>query len=510
MSELRSFAEIVAELDRRVVPAPGNPMGVADALLDALYREERGRLLVFHRGDFHGWDGRCWPEGELRQVRAALYRWLEDAVYEVESKEGPVRRPFEPNRRKIADVLEALQAITHRPQTLNPPAWLDDTAADYPAPELVAMENGLLHLPTRTLLPHTPAYYNEHALAFGYDPDAPAPKRWLEFLMELWPCDEESCLALAEIFGYILAGGTNLQKLLALVGPKRSGKGTIARVITGLLGVHNTCAPTLSSLTHPFGLQPLVGKQLATISDARLGSRQDSLIAVERLLSISGEDYITIDRKYKESWTGRLPTRFLILTNEIPRFSDASGALASRFVMLTMSRSFYGEEDPLLTDKLLAEAPAIFNWALDGLARLQERGHFHQPASAKEALRRLEDLSSPVGSFVRDRCEIGPLHTIEKDQLWKEWKDWSDLEGGKPGTKAVFVRDLVAAYPEIRPRRPRDGASRRQVLQGIRVKLDQQLTEPLTDPDHTAENGSGQGWSGIPSTVSPPADGEAA
>ena len=51
------------------------------------------------------------------------------------------------------------------------------------------------------------------------------------------------------------------------------------------------------------------------------------------LLSISGEDTLTIDRKYREPWTGRLPTRFMILTNELPRFSDSSGALASRFVM---------------------------------------------------------------------------------------------------------------------------------------------------------------------------------
>ena len=43
------------------------------------------------------------------------------------------------------------------------------------------------------------------------------------------------------------------------------------------------------------------------------------MIAVERLLSISGEDTLTIDRKYRDPWTGRLPTRFMILTNELPQ-----------------------------------------------------------------------------------------------------------------------------------------------------------------------------------------------
>ena len=70
----------------------------------------------------------------------------------------------------------------------------------------------------------------------------------------------------------------------------------------------------------------------------------DSVIT-ERLLSISGEDSLTVDRKYREPWTGKLPSRFLILSNELPRLTDSSGALASRFVMLTMVTSFYGRED---------------------------------------------------------------------------------------------------------------------------------------------------------------------
>jgi putative DNA primase/helicase len=74
-------------------------------------------------------------------------------------------------------------------------------------------------------------------------------------------------------------------------------------------------------------------------------------------LSISGEDSLTVDRKYKEPWTGRLPTRFLVMTNELPRLSHASGALASRFILLVLTRSFYGHEHPKLTAELLAEAP---------------------------------------------------------------------------------------------------------------------------------------------------------
>ena len=278
----------------------------------------------------------------------------------------------------------------------------------------------------------------------------------------------------------MLSSATDLQKMFLLVGPKRSGKGTIARVLTGLLGPHNTAAPTLAGLTQNFGLQSLIGKPLAVVSDARLGARADSMIAVERLLSISGEDMLTVDRKYREPWTGRLPTRFMILTNELPRFTDSSGALASRFVISILTTSFYGRENPKLTDELLAEAPSIFNWALEGLDRLRERGHFVVPASAAESLRNLEDLASPVGAFLRECCVVDPAFEVAKDALWTAWKDWCTEEGhSRPGTKAVFARDLHAAVPFLVSVRPRDGEERWHAWRGVMLRATVDRT-----PDH--------------------------
>ena len=39
----------------------------------------------------------------------------------------------------------------------------------------------------------------------------------------------------------------------------------------------------------------------------------------------------TIDRKYEEPWSGQLPTWIMVLTNELPRSTGASGAIGSRF-----------------------------------------------------------------------------------------------------------------------------------------------------------------------------------
>jgi putative DNA primase/helicase len=215
------------------------------------------------------------------------------------------------------------------------------------------------------------------------------------------------------------------------------------------------------------------------------------------LLSISGEDSITVDRKYREPWTGQLPTRFLILSNELPRFTDSSGALASRFMLLTLITSFYGREDPGQTAELLAESTGIFNWALAGLDRLNNRGHFLQPTAALEALRHLEDMSSPVGAFVRDMCDVGPVFEIDKGLLFSAWKTWCSEEGrDRPGTKAVFTRDLRAAVPGLFPRRLREGGQRRHVLQGIALRS--QCETPLTGSDQDGAGRAGRDWSGVP------------
>ena len=128
----------------------------------------------------------------------------------------------------------------------------------------------MLYVASRELLKLTPRFFNRVAVPFEYESAAPEPIRWLKFLDQLWPDDPESIAALQEFFGYVLSGRTDLHKIMLLIGPTRSGKGTIARVLERLLGKGNVAGPTLASLGTNFGLSPLLGKPLAVVSDARL------------------------------------------------------------------------------------------------------------------------------------------------------------------------------------------------------------------------------------------------
>ncbi len=458
--ELEALAKkFEQEAERTQVALPGIPMSNARWFIANRYEGERD-LLVCQGGAFYAYNGACWPLLEDAELRSQVYKDFENAWYE--SRSGPV--PFAPNKNKVENIIDALKGITFTDSNSTVPKWLDGRDSP-PANEIVVCQNGLINVTTRELTPHMPLFFQHHAVPFDFDPEAPTPERWHQFLGELFGDDKEAVMTLQEWMGYLVSADTRQQKMLLIHGPKRSGKGTIARIVRAMLGSRNVVGPTLASLCQNFGLAPLIGKPVAIISDARVAPRNGSMIT-ERLLSISGEDALTVDRKYKEALTVLFPTRIVVLTNELPRLIDSAGALASRFIVLTLRESFYGIEDTALTDKLKSELPGIFNWALDGLDRLHKRGHFVQPASGNEAASQLRNLSSPITTFVDECCEVSPGKQVPKDELFDIWKVWCARNGHVPGSKNTFSAKLYAAFPKIRHSKPRD-QDRRPVYVGI-------------------------------------------
>lgn len=340
--------------------------------------------------------------------------------------------------------------------------------------QLIAFNNGLLNVdawlnnPLTVLIPHTPLLLNVNALDFEFNPHVSEPQEWLSFLNFIWFDDVESQQALQEWMGYELTQDTSLHKILLIVGPPRSGKGTIGRIFHTLLGTFNVAGPTLSSLGGEFGLQPLLNKMLATISDARLNGRGNNSLIIERLLSISGEDHLTINRKFLPPPTVQLSTRLVIMTNELPNMQDASGALAKRYLVLTLQKSWYDKEDTALFGRLKRELPGILLWALQGLSRLQNRGRFLQPHSSSQTIAELEAMTSPIKAFIAERCEMKAHLRVPIPDLFNAWRDWCSTSGYlQTGNVQSFGKNLQAAYPDIDICRPQDGTYRERYYRGI-------------------------------------------
>ncbi len=472
-----------------------DPHRVARLVLEKAFGHPDRPTLLFWRDEAYSWCGTRWdvlPEAALRGTIAQVTKAFFDeenveAVREWESNGGldpeTGKRVRKPTCKPVTvaltgNVRQALSGIVLVPDTVEPPAWLEDGRGNPPAADLVAFENALVHLPSlaagkqKFSLRHTPLLFSLHSMSFAFDPNAPQPEAWLTFLGELWPDDPESIRELMKWFGSCLTADTSQQKILMLIGPPRSGKGTIARVVRFLVGPANVAGPTLSSFATNFGLWALLGKRLAVISDARITGRTDAAPVIERLLSISGEDVLTVDRKNLPPVSTKLDTRLMLLSNELPRLGDSSAALASRMVILGLSRSWLGKEDPGLTAKLQAELPGILlHFALPGWNALQEDGAFLQPGSGAELVEELESLSSPILTFVQERCVEDPDASIEVQALFAEWLRWCDqMHRDKPGDCQTFGRNLRAALPHLRVDRPRRGEDRVRVYEGIRLR----------------------------------------
>lgn len=454
----------------RLVLSPRCTLPTAQAYVREFHHHVDARTVHGYGGVIMAWSGNRYCEVEEEAIKHQLQPWLHEALRYVPSKRSGRLHlvPFESYPVTVRQALDTLKSLVYLSVETQSPAWLGrQTGPDRPpANELLPCRSNNLHIPTGVVIPATPALFTTNALAFDYDPDAPIPTRWLGFLEELFGGDQDAIELLQDWMGYCLIGDTSQQKMLLLVGPRRSGKGTIGRVIKQLVGAANTAGPTTGSLAGPFGLQPLIGKSLAIVSDARF-SGENIATVVERLLCISGEDALTIDRKYEKSVTMKLATRFMFLTNELPSLRDASTALAGRFLVLQLKRSFYGQEDPTLTDRLTGELGGILLWAIEGWKRLRERGRFVQPESAAERVRELEDLASPVGAFVRECCTVGDGHRVKVETIYQAFTRWSGAEGRNVElNKTRFGKDLRDVVPTVSRRR----GSHTPFYEGIRLR----------------------------------------
>ena len=91
------------------------------------------------------------------------------------------------------------------------------------------------------------------------------------------------------------------------------------------------------------------------------------------------------------------------------------------------------------------------------MVRTADLKHRRNPAD-------LEDLNSPVGAFVRDRCKLGPDEQVEIATLYKAYRDWCLENGHTPRTSHTFGKDLRSVRPEINRSRPRVGSGERAKL----------------------------------------------
>ena len=209
--------------------------------------------------------------------------------------------------------------------------------------------------------------YCRNRLPVTYDPDAPFPKRWLQFLNELLiPGDIPT---LQEYMGYCLIPTTKAQKMLMLVGKGGEGKSRIGVVMRALFGNSMVNGNLTKVETNRFARADLEHTLVMVDDDMKL----EALPQTNYIKTIiTAELPLDLEKKSQQSYQGELYCRFLGFGNgSLKALYDRSEGFFRRQIILTTKRKDKNrKDDPFLSEKLISEKEGIFLWCLEGLKRL--------------------------------------------------------------------------------------------------------------------------------------------
>jgi putative DNA primase/helicase len=270
-------------------------------------------------------------------------------------------------------------------------------------------------------------------------------------------------------------------------GPPRSGKGTLAKVLEGVVGEEHFIGMQLDSFSQPFGMQSLIGKKVMCFPDVRSEGLywRSALSLVQKLLSITGEDKLDVAQKFLKSMNGRLSTRVVMMSNYTIDLKDPTGAIATRWITNEIRENFLGREELHLDKKLLAERSGILNKALDAMDEARALGTLTQPECGLELRERLLIGTDTLVRWVKQECVADSNAKVSVDRLYIAYRAWmerlkqDDGENVFPVGKDRFSERLRSFDWIFDGGRAPRAEGRGHALMGIRLKTFKEKMEQV-------------------------------
>ena len=290
------------------------------------------------------------------------------------------------------------------------------------------------NVPSGELGPHDPAHHATSGVPYDYDPEATA-RTWGRFLGDF--VDAETAHFLQEFAGYALTTDVSHEVALWLFGAPGGGRSTFIAGLEAMLGERAGTLGLGEVERSRFALADVPGKTLLTATEQPAGYMRASYI----LNALISGDKLKVEEKYKSAYDVYPKAKVLWAMNELPRVPSANDGLFRRVKVVEIEPIPEGERDPEIKEKIKEEGAGILNWALDGLARLRERGGFEVPSAVKGATVRWRETNDVPAMFVAEECKINQEKSERSKALYGRYRFWCEENGHRPKSSTQIAED---------------------------------------------------------------------
>lgn len=287
------------------------------------------------------------------------------------------------------------------------------------------------------LEPHSPNRKFLYRLDIDYDKNASCDKIH-SFFSEVFPSDEIQTIY--EAIGVGLDQNLITKKAVFLFGVKDTGKTTALNLINEFYGNKNVSNLNLKQLTEKdFLIHTLFGK-LANISND-ISSDQINTAGVGIFKTLTGGDYLDVDRKFKTTLRFKNLAKFYFGANIPPLLYNADDAVWGRLMAFKFTKVFidqnqfnalpeedkhkYGIKDNMLSEKLSkpSELSGLLNRAIEGLIRYYNNNNFSYTQTQNGVMNEWIRQSDSFQAFFLDRLELGDINDdfVLKKDLYRQY-----------------------------------------------------------------------------------------
>jgi putative DNA primase/helicase len=225
--------------------------------------------------------------------------------------------------------------------------------------------------------------------------------------------------------------------MLFLEGPRGSGKSTLVEAIEAMLGPDLCLSQSLAGLQERFGRGGIVGKRVILSREAK----SLKLLETNVVSNIVSGEPVEVERKGRDGFSYRPVAKVIQAANNLPRVPNTEAGIYRRLQVVRFPHLPEERRDKAIKARIMHEGPHILNRALDGLARLRERGSLEVSERVRKASEEWHNDNDTVGMFFAECLEDG-IYNIRVARihglygLWCKQRSCGTLSVGEFGKRA--------------------------------------------------------------------------